>query len=440
MNTSLLSLALGLIVTTSTANSDPLSLSRDQAIRMAIDASEEIRIRRATIEKTEYRSMEVRASTLPQLSAEATWNRYIDSPRITLDMIPGSQPQEFPLKKNWEFNTGLRLTQVIWAFGKIRNAIQAADKAVAIEKLSYAAARREVAYAASVAYDTLLFASRSLAIAEESHQNALKNESAMKSRYTGGRLSRYENVKMAADVASRVPHVLEAQKNVALATERLKTLLHLPSTTRLILTDPLDTHFPNYSLPPARDKLASHPTLAMLETSIQLNESIVTHRKRDFLPTLSGFASYQYGGDANAFYVGTAHMHPTFVVGLVLSLTLWDSGATWGRYQQALRDRNVSQLQYDQTQKALTLELTSAIREYHALIETYKANTRAVELAERSYRISLSSFSGGQLSQSQVNDAELLLTAAKLNAELTLYRIHVLKAQIQKLTSEGPPA
>ena len=57
-------------------------------------------------------------------------------------------------------------------------------------------------------------------------------------------------------------------------------------------------------------------------------------------------------------------------------------------------------------------------------------------MAEEAFKQSQEMFASGQLSVTDLNDAELLWTNQKLNKEITLYNINITLAKIEKLIAQ----
>ena len=165
-------------------------LSIKDAVQMALKHSEDIEIAEKQILSTEYEYKRIRGSAFPQLTASATWTRYLKAPVMKMDltdmmtalntqvgaaMLAGLTPVyqamgiavpdasalssatssgasststiiETKLKKDNEVKLGAQLTQVLWSFGKVSNAIELAKKAISVEETSLKASKRETSY------------------------------------------------------------------------------------------------------------------------------------------------------------------------------------------------------------------------------------------------------------------------------------------------------
>jgi len=85
----------------------------------------------------------------------------------------------------------------------------------------------------------------------------------------------------------------------------------------------------------------------------------------------------------------------------------------------------------------LELELEKAITEYNELIKTLPANQEAENLAQESFNLSQNLLASGQLSITDLNDAEMMLTNQKLKKETSLFKLQVALAKIERLTGMG---
>ena len=401
-------------------------LTLDRAVELALENSDDLKINNENLQKLKNRYKEVRSSIFPQVDGTLGATRYIESP-------PGEA--SMPSLEDWETRLGIGVSQMLWAFGKARNAIRLAENYINLEKYAAGITKNELTFAVKQLYYSMLLAREMVEIASDSHKNAIKNESALKARFKKGRVSRANNIKMEADTAGRVPRVLEAEKSRDLAAVTFKDVLGFSADTKIILQEYLKEDFPEFdSLKLKTEMLNSEPVLMVYREKLRLADVQIRLRKSNFYPTLTGFLSYGYVGSGEDIIPDD--MDAEVVAGISLNYNIWDSGAKKNSHKQAINDKNIAELEYHKKERALNVELASVLSEYKALIKTYEAHRKALDLAETSYSIALSSFRSGVVSQTMLNDAELQLTGAKMEAVTTLYNINILIARIEKLVSE----
>jgi outer membrane protein len=416
---------------------DLLRLSLEEAVALAKSKNERLKISNENIEKAYQEYREARSHMLPQVNGSIGWNHYFQAPKITLPPMNGSPATQLSIKRDFDFAAEAQLTQVLWAFGKVTHAIKAADRGVQVEKYSKDLAEDEITFETKAAYYRILLARKALDIIKGSYQNARDNQKEVKERFRGGRVSRFDHIKMKADIASRAPLVLDAQKNYYLAKNALKTIMGVSASARLELLDDFSNSFQDFDKSKLQIELEqSNPGLLTLQESIAVYDHLVTQQERRYFPTLSGIASYSYSGDGDDFYIGKDNMFSTFLAGVMLTFPIWDSGAISSQYHQTMAGRNILNFQLKQTKRNLSSELDSAIEEYESSREILKTQKEASHLAGQSYQLSRETASAGKASQTEVNDAELRWTNAQLSLEHTIFQLHCLQARIEFLVSK----
>lgn len=416
---------------------DTLQISLSQAMDMAVKESEDVKVRINEMEKTDYIYKQAFSSLYPHFSGEINYHWYPAVQKIKVDLgIEGVPAEKVPLQEDFDLGIGVRMEQILYTFGKVGSAIKAADNGRTASRHAKESKEREASYDAILAYLTVLLSRESLDIAKSSFENASKNKSLLEERFRYGRIPKNESIKARADVAARVPTLKESEINYETAKRNLKMLLNLDDMTEVELTDRLIQDFPDYELKTALDEmLKEEPTLKQLQRNIELNRNIAALQKAEYYPSITGFAEYNYFGQSEKAYIGSSNLQHLGTLGIKINIPIWNGGETNSIYKQALLDKSNAELALKKTLKNFTTELKNAVSEYDALKDTYKANVEAQRLSEESFKASQDKFSGGDMNLTDLNDAELRLTLARLRSVLNLYDINKAIARIEKLMS-----
>ena len=413
-----------LVVPKNGLGQDVVRVSVKEAINLALRKSEDFQIAANEIDKMRYGYKEARSAIYPHLEGEVTWAHnpaYPDAAAATI--------------KDYSLDTGVTANQVLWAFGRISSAIRLADKYVAISRLNKDIAKQEVVYNTKLSYFIALLAERSLSIVRESYENARKNKRLLENRTASGRSSKRDNIKMAADIASRIPQVNDAQATFDSAMRTLKIILGIDPAARIELTDDFAQRYDPVQRNEVNESLyENEPTLQALQKQIEADEDMIKLKRASFLPTISAFATWNYRGIGNTYEVRGDNLDHYAVAGLKVSIPLWAGGERMAQLGQAKIDKANDILQLRKTTKEFALELDNAVSEYHAYIDTLEANAMAVELARESFKLTRDLFESGQVSLTDLNDAELQLTNERLSMALTLYNLNATLAKIEKLS------
>ncbi len=140
-------------------------------------------------------------------------------------------------------------------------------------------------------------------------------------------------------------------------------------------------------------------------------------------------------GEGDKATVGSDKMNHIGVVGINLTIPIWNGGERSGQLKQAIVDKRNAELALRKAKKGFSLQLRNATSEYESLIEIYRSNIQVIKLARQSYGHTKDQFKSGKTTTARLNDAELMLTGQMLQKELTVYKLNTLMAKIEKLTS-----
>lgn len=405
---------------------ETLSLSMEQVIERAVAESEAYRIQDNTVQKLQQQYREVKATIYPQVNGSVAWvNNYEYPDKAKAQMT------------DYTFDAGITASQVVWSFGKVSSAVRLADKLLAGSRMNKDTTKLEVIYAAKIRYYSTLLADSSVKILRESLENTRHNKELVIQRASGGRSSRRDIIKMDADIAARVPQVNEANTGLSSALRGLKVMIGTAPEAEIVMTDAFAAEYKPLDGPAlVKSMRENEPTLQSLRQNIAVYEELTKIRKAGYYPTIAAFATWDYMGGGADYYIGKDNLGGYNAIGLKMNIPLWTSGQTSSQLQQAKIDLQNAKLQLQMVDKGMVLELNNAVAEYNQYIDTLAANQAAVKLAQDSFNMMQDMLASGQVSLTDLNDSELLLTSGKLKLEVTLFNINATIAKIEKMAGK----
>ncbi len=406
-----------------------IALTVDKAVSMAFEKSEDLKIQDNELLRSQSKYKEGTSYLYPTVNGEVNWYNNIYYPDI-----PQNQ-----FKRDYEVNAGLTVSQTIYTFGKVSSAIDASKKYIEISRLNREATRQEIIYSTRLAYYNAYLAKRALEIAEESYNTAKNNKRMLEGRAASGRASKRDNIKISADLASRVPVVNNARASLSSAMETLRVVIGANPTDKIELIDDLEKgYYPPLNREGLETSLKNNqPAIKALAQNIKAHEDLLKSKKAYYYPDISAFATWTHTGQGNDYYVGKDNLYDYGIAGVKMSVPIWTGGRTSERITQATIDKRNAELLHKKAYKEYLLELDKAINEYKEHINTLAANNEAVGWAGESLKLSGELFQSGQISVTDLNDASLMLTNEKINKEMTLFKLNASKAKIDSLTSTG---
>ena len=407
------------------------TLSIDDAITLGLKKSEDLEKASLDIEKAEAQIREAWASAFPKLEASVQSIRHYKSAVIQFG------DQAIRVKQDWELLTGITLNQVLYTFGKVSTALDMAKMSRALNLTVKDQVEREIRYAVEVSYYNVLLAQKLLEITKDSYTNAQNNQKALRKRFQGGRVPRFDNIKMAADVASRLPQVRNAEKNLKLAYLQLNLFTEMDNNARPQLTSKM---FENFSLmkeeQSLRQKTLEGPSLRISDLNVDLLEKQAELKNADHYPSIGLFGNLNHGGTGNEMPVEEDRMFTSTSVGISLNIPLYSGGATSAQYRQAMLEKVKAKVNREKTRKDLSLSIESSIEEYKANKAKFDSAKEALRLATQAYKLTKTRFETGGATRYDLNDSENALTGARIQVETTRFELHQNKSNIKRLTEK----
>ncbi|MFO8052890.1 MAG: TolC family protein [Candidatus Omnitrophota bacterium] len=407
---------------------EAIEVDLKKAISMALDASENYKIEANKVRRNQEEYRKERSRALPQVAGKASWSNNFQYPDTTAAASVG----------DYNLDTGITVNQKVFTFRKVSSAIKAAKKAIEVSRYGKETLKQKVIYDTKLAYYSSCLAKRRLEIAKQSYKNAKQNEEILRSYSAAGRASKYDNIKISADIASRKPIINNAYTEYYSAMETLKVVIGVNSEAKIRLSQKFPDKYPRFK----KDKVAlslyrNQPAIKALAKSIEKGEYLIDAKKAAFYPEVSLFSTWNHKGSSNDFEVGGDYLKDYGVAGLKVKVPIWTSGKTAAELSQARIDKENAELKYKKGKKDYLLELDKALSQYRGYLKTLKSNKEAVRLAKEAFDLSQQMLEVGKISLTDLNDSELKLTNEKINKEVTLFNINTTLAKIERLTLIG---
>jgi len=405
-----------------------LKLDVSKSIAMAFEASEDLKISENDVKRQESKRKEERSCALPQIAGEVGWFSNVEYPDATAASVT----------KDYHAGVGVSVSQTIFTFGRISSAISAAEKTVKGSQFNKLEMEQEIIYNTKIAYYRAYLAEKIFEIAQESCMNAKQNKKILEERSAQGRASKYDNIKISSDISSRIPVANNASADFVSSLETLKVVIGVEEEVKIELVEGFALEYPALN----REILAkalrdNQPAIKALDMIIKEKEDLVRSKRAALFPDISIYATWNHKGDGNDYYIKDDNMDDYGVVGVKVDVPVWLGGLNKELLAQARIDKKDAELQYKKGQKDYLLVLDKATNAYREYKKTLAANNEAIRWAEESFKYCQELFGSGQVSVTDLNDAELQLTNAKISKEKTLFNLNIILAQVERLTLIG---
>ncbi len=376
----------------------PMALSLEQAKELAAKQSYAVQTSDLEARKASKKISEVLAIGLPQVSASAALQNYIDVPISVVPNFfgPGPELLEAQFGLPWTTNAQVQLNQLIFD-GSYIIGLQATRELRQQSEQELEMAVRDARAAAANAYYAVLAAEEGASIVQASVpvlERSLREAEAMQQN---GFMEETDADRIRIELANTSDLLITFRRQSALARNMLLFYLGLPIGTPLELTEDLNALLED----PAERALAAEPL--QLENHVEhriassqqrLQTLNVRNEKSAYLPKLNGYFSYQRQSFGVNNVVDT-DWYPATAWGLNLQVPIFSSGMRASKVAQAKLQLEQVDINLKQTDERLRLQEAQDRNEVETAQALYDNQKDRLELARKVFERTSTKFTEG---------------------------------------------
>jgi outer membrane protein TolC len=408
--------------------SQSAEMSMDQLIDYALANSPEMLDAQLKIQDAEAQILQSKSTGLPQVSGTGTYQRYFEVPIVPLPAeFTGGEPQEvsFVLKNN--ITGGVNLDAMIFDAAYFV-ALRAARAARTYAQLELVDRQRQVRQQVRDVYLPVLLLQSNLSQLEKNLTNLEELFQETQQIYEAGFAEQLDVDRLALSLANLRTERDALDRQYQNALRALKYTINYPAGQELTIADDMEVMLAvdNQEMLTSTINYNRRPEINLLDKAIELNDYNIQNFKTRYLPSLRGFAGYQYQYQGNDFKNG--FWAPTGFVGITLNVPIYDGGFKRSQIDRATISRQQVQVQRSTVQRLIDLEVENARATYLSAQERLKDREANLALAQRIYDTTQVKYREGVGSSLEVNQAEQALYTSQTNRLQAIY--DVLQAKI----------
>lgn len=434
------------------ATGDTLALSLPEAIGLALDESEEIRLARSQVALANAQIATARSAILPQVNANVGYTRTLASvfsgastPTIpdSLQFNPdpslpleerveylenrtpiaalgalGSLFSDLPFGREHAYTASLSGSQLLFSGGRAGAALGIARNYRAAAEAGLTQQEAQIQLQIRSAYYQALLAQEVAAIAQAALEQAQAFLEQEQLRLSAGQASELEVMRAEVERDNLEPQVVQGRNAADLALLNLKRLVNIPLTQPLRLTTPLEVPavLDSAAVRPSEELVrAQQASISAVEEQVDIRRQQVRIARGAFLPNISlssAYARQLYPSDP---FTLNDPWQTDWTVSLQVSLPIFSGGRRAAELGQARVQLEQSRLQLAQLREAVQLQYEQAYGEKQRALAAMQARQRTVDVAQRVYDLTVLRYERGLATQLEVSDARLSLLQARTN-------------------------
>ncbi len=407
-----LSIASGLLFTSviqsfGSDNTGQQIWTAEQAVAFALKNSPDSEIALARIQTASAQQLAAQSANYPVIGLHGGYSQ-TDNPMYSF----GNILNQGEFNNTIDFNNpgrtdNLNLTADIryrlYNGGMDSASVDSAEAQIISRKQQYEVVKNQLAFEVVKSFQSIIQAQDALH-AEEASLKAIEASLAVaKARFDAGDLLKEEVLNLEVQQARAMESVLDGNHQIQLTQRIFLNLLGLKDgSVNINGNDALQAV-------PEHVSYTGRPEISMVENSIASAEAELKKAQGGNLPTLDGFASYQYDKGFELDGSGDSWM-----AGIKVDYNLYQGNRTNANI--ALAKSQLLQLKKElaKTELSLNLDLQQAELGYKLAKERKGVTDKMVETAEESARLSRIRFREGVILSSNLIDVETRLTEALL--------------------------
>lgn len=410
-----------------TTASEPLVLTLEQALQIALSESPTVKIADKTIEAKKYAKKGTYSSLWPDISASGTYQRYIK--KQTFHIM--GQTMEVGTTNNMSAGVNAAMPLVnaqLWKSLKL----SAMDVELAVEQAR--SSRVDMVEQVSKAFYQVLLAKDSYNVYKRVYDNAVENHKIVEKRYSVGAVSEYDFIRSKVSVSNAEPNVFNAENSIIVALWQLKALLGLDMNKEIDCAGSLADFEPVMTSHIAHEMdLSNNSTMRQLDIQERMLDKSIELKRSANLPSLALSIGYNFVAMDETMKLFHYRWNPYSVAALSLNIPIFSGFKRRSDVKQAKIDLENLQLQRENTER----QLFTAMKQYESSMLTnlkqYHASSENISQAKRGYDIAVKRYEVGGGTLVDVDNSQLAYTQAELSRSTAIYNYLVNQVSLEKI-------
>ncbi|WP_410220181.1 TolC family protein [Pedobacter sp.] len=408
------------------------TLTLKDALNYALDNNFNIKKALLDIDKGKYKTEEVRAQALPQISGNTglTYNPIIGQ------IVFGNQA--IKLGKTWNSQAGVQLQQQLFN-QQVFTGLQAARSSEAYYALNSQLTQEQVIEQVANNYYQILVNRLQLNVIDTNIKNVKVVEKIINNQYNNGLARKIDVDRISVNLTNLNTSRTEILNAITLLENQLKLSMGMPVATPISLPEKELTEVTALPVLPDTLNLANRTEFKLLDVQKRL---LTLQRKAyvaEYYPSLALSANYTYASQSDSFdFLRSSKDAIGFgssAIGVTLHVPIFNGFLTRSKVRQADIDLKQADEDIVLTKNSLNFAYENAKIQLRNSINTIKSQKKNAELAKEIYTSTQNNYNNGLASLTDLLDTENALTQAQNSYTQALLNYKI--AEIQLIKAKG---
>jgi len=436
-----LSFLLGLVVALgwemSSFAQSAMEWTLEESVRIALKKSKAVAMAEEKLRESRAKIGEARAGFLPQIGGKASYTRLDVVPYISMEKfsIPGMPAEALPGKIEMGdddlYNVVVSTQQPLFTGFKILNGYRMAEYGAEAEGWNYRKTESEVIFNVEEAYYGVLKAQEFEKVSERAVAQMEAHVRDLENMYQVGMIAKNDLLKAKVQRSNVKLMRIQATNAVKMAKAAFCSVLGIPLDTEVELKAKLEYEpSPPVVLDEAIQKaLKERPEVEAMQYMLKIGQKAVSLSKAQWLPNVALIGNYNYKRPNREY---EKKWYGSWDVTVAAQMNVFDWGSIY--YQTAQAKHRLRQMEegFGQLKDGIALEVTQSYLALQEAQEKVGATQENVAQAEENYRVTNEKFKQGMATNTDLLDANTMLTQAEMEYVQALADHHVAEAKLEK--------
>lgn len=415
-------------------------LSVDDFVRLGLQNNKKLHMASMRASQAQARKDESFAAMLPTLKASAAYSRLSDVPDFSITIPSSPRPLSMTLSEAVpnSYQSKLTLQQPLFLGNRLTSQYTAQQHGADASRQELLAEQLELALAVRTAYWALYQARESKRVVEDNVRQVESHLRDMDNLVAQGMATDNDRLKVKLQLSNARLMLIDAATAARVAEIGLNNACGRPLDAPAELASQPDTAGSGeVELGPLLERAAaSRPELQAIRDRVAAGGAGVGMARAGWYPQLFGVANYSVARPNQRIFPARDRFDGTWDMGVMLSLDVWNWGATRHQVRQARAQLAQAEDALSLARDAVLAEVRIAWLDLGKCREKIAVTADGVDQARENFRTTDERFKNGLATNSDLLDAENLLLLARLNHTRALVERQIAEARLDKAVGE----
>lgn len=403
-------------------------LTLEQSISIALKNNASIKLASEKIKEANAAENQALSYFLPKIYSSSSYTRLDEESEMS---IPGMPSMILSDDEIYDYN--LNLVQPIFHGGLIP-AYKLQRENLKATQYSFEAVQNDLIVEVKKAYFGILETGKIKEVAEEAVEQVNAHLNVIEAYSREGMVPEVEVLRAKVALANAKHNLIDADNAVELAKSVFNSLLDRNLSEEVVLEDILYFEDYNFELNSAVSRaINSRPEIKEMESRVKISRSGTSIARSSFFPQVSLIGNWD---KVKGAALPVDEWKESWSAIVSVGLDIWDWGENFNEVRKANAQLEQMKSNFTLLQNSIELEVRQAYFSLLSAKEKIEVQKDAVKEAEKNFRDTSLRFKEGISTNTDVLDAQVLLSQTKTKYYQSLYGYNIAVAGIERAMGE----